>query len=131
MSNLELRINALVMDEANTAGRQEMAGVIEQALTQIIAERGLPAGINTDAIALGPISVQADSRSTSAIAASRACSAACNPTASAVRIRSSSRARSPDSRCKSRNSCSSCRVDSCSAVVVSSRLAVTLNLVDQ
>ena len=62
--SLELYIGNLLIDEANTVGQQAITGFIEQALIQLIAERGLPISVDTHTLDLGSIVVQTEPRAT-------------------------------------------------------------------
>ncbi len=63
-ANVELHIDRLVLYDVDVAQRGRVATAIEQALTQLFAERGAPAGWNAETLAIDAsvIHVSADAK---------------------------------------------------------------------
>ena len=61
--NIQLQIEQLVLDGIPYSQRRRVAAALEQALTQLLTEQGLPAGWQGDALpTIGPIDVSGHSR---------------------------------------------------------------------
>lgn len=57
-ANVELHIDELVLYDVDVAQRQRVAAAIEQALTQMLAEQGMPGDLNAGTLAIDANTIQ-------------------------------------------------------------------------